>query len=114
MHMLISVTGAASHFLILKMICMSHVVYLYHFRECLVDLIGRPGYLCEPDSLLNGPSSISISSPLRFPRLKPVEPIIDFRSLAKQYFSDCESLNLVFDEASLGNFLVLKAMCWHQ
>ncbi|KAK9290619.1 hypothetical protein L1049_008791 [Liquidambar formosana] len=71
-------------------------------REYLVDLIGKPGYLCEPDSLLNGPSSISISSPLRFPRSKPVEPTIDFRSLAKQYFSDCHSLNLVFDNASAG------------
>ncbi|XVF55647.1 hypothetical protein PTKIN_Ptkin06aG0053100 [Pterospermum kingtungense] len=69
-------------------------------REYLVDLTGNPGYLCEPDSLLNGPSSISISSPLRFPRLKPAVPAIDFRSLAKQYFSDCESLNLVFDDAS--------------
>ncbi|KAI5319155.1 hypothetical protein L3X38_038863 [Prunus dulcis] len=72
-------------------------------REYLVDLIANPGYLCEPDSLLNGPSSIAISSPLRFPRLKPVEPTIDFRSLAKQYFSDCQSLNLVFDEASAGS-----------
>ncbi|OMO68210.1 hypothetical protein COLO4_29817 [Corchorus olitorius] len=60
--------------------------------------LGLTGYLCEPDSLLNGPSSISISSPLRFPRLKPAVPAIDFRSLAKQYFSDCESLNLVFDD----------------
>ncbi|XP_023928314.1 serine/threonine-protein kinase CTR1 isoform X1 [Quercus suber] len=72
-------------------------------REYLVDLIGKPGYLCEPDSLLNGPSSISISSPLRFPRLKPVEPTIDFRALAKQYFLDCQSLNLVFDDASTGS-----------
>ncbi|EOY08117.1 Serine-threonine/tyrosine-protein kinase [Theobroma cacao] len=71
-------------------------------REYLVDLIGNPGYLCEPDSLLNGPSSISISSPLRFPCLKPAVPAIDFRSLAKQYFSDCESLNLVFDDAPAG------------
>ncbi|KAM1320682.1 hypothetical protein ACFX2I_013713 [Malus domestica] len=72
-------------------------------REYLVDLIANPGYLCEPDSLLNGPSSISISSPLHFPRLKPVEPTIDFRLLANQYFSDCQSLNLVFDEASSGS-----------
>ncbi|XVE96503.1 hypothetical protein REPUB_Repub02eG0228000 [Reevesia pubescens] len=71
-------------------------------REYLVDLIGNPGCLCEPDSLLNGPYSISISSPLRFPRLKPAVPAIDFRSLAKQYFSDCESLNLVFDDAPAG------------
>ncbi|XP_027366227.1 serine/threonine-protein kinase CTR1-like isoform X1 [Abrus precatorius] len=69
-------------------------------REYLVDLIGKPGNLSEPDSLLNGPSSISFSSPLRFPRLKPAEPTIDFRSLAKQYFSDCMSLELVFDNSS--------------
>ncbi|XP_038881631.1 serine/threonine-protein kinase CTR1-like [Benincasa hispida] len=72
-------------------------------REYLIDLIGKPGCLCEPDSLLNGPSSISISSPLRFPRLKPIESTIDFRSLAKQYFLDSQSLNIVFDEASSGN-----------
>ncbi|XP_022743313.1 serine/threonine-protein kinase CTR1-like isoform X2 [Durio zibethinus] len=71
-------------------------------REYLVDLIENPGYLCEPDSLLNGPSSITISSPLRFPRLKAAVTAIDFRSLAKQYFSDCESLNLVFDDAPAG------------
>ncbi|KDP37292.1 hypothetical protein JCGZ_06746 [Jatropha curcas] len=69
-------------------------------REYLVDLIGKAGCLCEPDSLLNGPSSISISSPLRFPRAKSAEPSVDFRSLAKQYFSDCQSLNLVFDDSS--------------
>ncbi|XP_038904015.1 serine/threonine-protein kinase CTR1-like [Benincasa hispida] len=72
-------------------------------KEYLIDLIGNPGCLYEPDSLLNGPSSILISSPLRFPRLKPVEPAIDFRSLAKQYFSDCQLLNVVFDEASSCN-----------
>ncbi|CAJ1887772.1 unnamed protein product, partial [Sphenostylis stenocarpa] len=66
-------------------------------REYMVDLIGKPGCLCEPDSLLNGPSSISFSSPLRFPRLKPAGPTIDFRSLAKQYFSDCVSTELIFD-----------------
>ncbi|KAI4349019.1 hypothetical protein L6164_009675 [Bauhinia variegata] len=70
-------------------------------REYLVDLIGKPGHLCVPDSLLNGPSSISFSSPLRFPRLKPAaEPTIDFRSLAKQYFSDCLSIELIFDSNS--------------
>ncbi|KAL2345179.1 hypothetical protein Fmac_006464 [Flemingia macrophylla] len=69
-------------------------------REYMVDLIGKPGSLCEPDSLLNGPSSISFSSPLRFPRLKPAEPTIDFRSLAKQYFSDCMSAELIFDSSS--------------
>lgn len=71
-------------------------------REYLVDLIGKPGHLCEPSSLLNGPLSISISSPLRFPRLKPSDPTIDFRSLAKQYFTDCQMLDLVFDDPSTG------------
>lgn len=71
-------------------------------REYLVDLIGKPGHLCEPSSLLNGPLSISISSPLRFPRLKPSDTTIDFRSLAKQYFVDCQMLNLVFDDPSTG------------
>ncbi|GMI96635.1 SUGAR-INSENSITIVE 1, CONSTITUTIVE TRIPLE RESPONSE 1 [Hibiscus trionum] len=71
-------------------------------REYFVDLIGNPGCLCEPGSLLNGPSSISIPSPLRFPHPKPAALAIDFRSLAKQYFSDCESLNLVFDDAPAG------------
>ncbi|KAF7818741.1 serine/threonine-protein kinase CTR1 [Senna tora] len=73
-------------------------------REYLVDLIGKPGCLCEPDSLLNGPSSISFPSPLCFPRLKPAEPTIDFRSLAKQYFSDCLSLELAFDNNSADKF----------
>ncbi|CAN1134919.1 Serine/threonine-protein kinase CTR1 [Linum perenne] len=71
-------------------------------REYLVDLVGQPGCLSEPDSLLNGPSSISISSPLRFPRTKAAQHAIDFRSLAKQYFSDCQSLNIVFDDISAG------------
>ncbi|KAI3776297.1 hypothetical protein L1987_46073 [Smallanthus sonchifolius] len=72
-------------------------------KELLVDLIGNPGSLCEPDSLLNGPSTISISSPLRFPRFRQVEPVVDFRSLAKQYFAECESLNLVFEGPSSGD-----------
>ncbi|XP_054812621.1 serine/threonine-protein kinase CTR1-like isoform X2 [Prosopis cineraria] len=73
-------------------------------REYLVDLIGKPGCLWEPDSLLNGPSSISFPSPLCFPRLKPAEHTIDFRSLAKQYFSDCVSLELSFDNNSSEQF----------
>ncbi|KAL0374938.1 UNVERIFIED_CONTAM: Serine/threonine-protein kinase CTR1 [Sesamum radiatum] len=68
-------------------------------REYLVDLVEKPGYLFEPDSLLNGPSTISISSPLRLPRFRQVEPAIDFRLLAKQFFSDFQSLNLVFDDS---------------
>ncbi|CAI9780200.1 unnamed protein product [Fraxinus pennsylvanica] len=69
-------------------------------REYLVDLVEKPGCLCEPDALLNGPSSISIFSPLRFPRVRPVEPAINFRLLARQYFSDLRTLNLVFDDSS--------------
>ncbi|XP_010243703.1 PREDICTED: serine/threonine-protein kinase CTR1 isoform X2 [Nelumbo nucifera] len=69
-------------------------------REYLVDLIEKPGCLCEPDSLLNGPSSISISSPLRLPKFRTPETTENFRSLAKQYFLDCQSLNLVFDDSS--------------
>ncbi|PIN10259.1 Tyrosine kinase [Handroanthus impetiginosus] len=68
-------------------------------REYLVDLIEKPGCLYEPDSLLNGPSTVSISSPLRFPRFRQVEPAVDFRLLAKQFFSDFQSLNIEFDES---------------
>lgn len=74
----------------------------------MVDLIGKPGCLCEPDSLLNGPSSISFPSPLRFPRLKPVELTIDLRSLAKEYFSDCQSLELAFENNATGDNLISK------
>ncbi|XP_019444284.1 PREDICTED: serine/threonine-protein kinase CTR1 isoform X5 [Lupinus angustifolius] len=82
-------------------------------REYLIDLIGNPGCLCEPNSMLNGPSSISFSSPLRFSRLKPAEPTIDFRSLAKQYFSDCLSLELVFDNGSAGSFGTVHRAEWN-
>ncbi|WOG91140.1 hypothetical protein DCAR_0310388 [Daucus carota subsp. sativus] len=74
-------------------------------REFLVDLIGKPGSLHKPDSLLNGPSSISISSPLRFPRYRQVGPTVDFRSLAKQYFSDCQSLDHLFEDSSAGSVI---------
>ncbi|RDX64846.1 Serine/threonine-protein kinase CTR1, partial [Mucuna pruriens] len=69
-------------------------------REYMVDLIAKPGCLCEPDSLLNGSPSISFSSPLCFPRLKPGEPTIDFRSLAKEYFLVDLSAMLVFGSGS--------------
>ncbi|WOL03471.1 serine/threonine-protein kinase CTR1 [Canna indica] len=69
-------------------------------REYLVDLIRNPGNLCEPDSLVNGPYSLSISSPLRPPRVKVSELTVNFRTLAKQYFLDCQSLNLIFKNAS--------------
>ncbi|XP_022863781.1 serine/threonine-protein kinase CTR1-like isoform X3 [Olea europaea var. sylvestris] len=75
-------------------------------REYVVDLVEKPGFLCDPNSLLNGPSSISISSPLHFPRFKQVQPTMDFRSLAKQYFSDFQSLNLVFNDSSAADTVV--------
>ncbi|XP_011625984.1 serine/threonine-protein kinase CTR1 isoform X2 [Amborella trichopoda] len=71
-------------------------------REYLVDLIGNPGSLCEPDSFLNGPSSLSISSPLRPPRYKSIEVTENFKTLAKQYFMDSQSLDLIFDGLSTG------------
>ncbi|KAH0460347.1 hypothetical protein IEQ34_011010 [Dendrobium chrysotoxum] len=79
---------------------------LVHFgleREYLVDLIGTPGFLCEPNSLINGPYSITILSPLRPPNLKSVGVAENFKSLAKQYFVDCRSLNLMFTDASKEN-----------
>ncbi|KAL6574944.1 copper transport protein ctr1 [Orobanche minor] len=72
---------------------------LHRAWEYLIDLVEKPGCLYDPDSLLNGPSTISISSPLRFPRFRQVEPAIDFKLLAKQFFSDLQSLNLEFDDS---------------
>uniref|UniRef100_A0A7N0UWI0 Protein kinase domain-containing protein n=1 Tax=Kalanchoe fedtschenkoi TaxID=63787 RepID=A0A7N0UWI0_KALFE len=66
-------------------------------REYTVDLMGKPGCFRDPDSSLNGPSSILVSSPLRFPVSKPVD--INFSSLAKQYFADCLTLGLAFDDS---------------
>ncbi|KAJ4764794.1 protein kinase family protein [Rhynchospora pubera] len=71
-------------------------------REYLVDLIGNPGCLHEPDSLLNGLSSISISSPMHLPNYKSVCFATNFKSLAKQYFLDCQSLDLMLSDASPG------------
>ncbi|KAK9127647.1 hypothetical protein Syun_016444 [Stephania yunnanensis] len=64
-------------------------------REYLVDLVGKPGCLCEPDSLLNGPSSISIFSPLRLPKFS-TELNESYSSLAKKFFTDYQSLDLIF------------------
>ncbi|KAL3628365.1 copper transport protein ctr1 [Castilleja foliolosa] len=77
----------------------SCLVRFDHDREYLIDLVEKPGCLCDPNSLLNGPSTISISSPLRFPRFRQVAPAIDFRLLAKQFFADFQSLNLEFDDS---------------
>uniref|UniRef100_A0A5B7CA37 non-specific serine/threonine protein kinase n=1 Tax=Davidia involucrata TaxID=16924 RepID=A0A5B7CA37_DAVIN len=71
-------------------------------REFQVDLIGKPGALFLPDSLLNGTSSIIVSSPLCHPRFKTVEAAENFSTLAKLYFLDCQSLNIAFDDAPSG------------
>ncbi|CAM0945373.1 unnamed protein product [Alopecurus aequalis] len=76
-------------------------------REYLVDLIGNPGLLSEPDSLLNGLSSMSISSPLRPPKHNSVDVVHNFKSLAKQYFLDCKSLNLMFNDPAAGTTIDL-------
>ncbi|KAK9126493.1 hypothetical protein Scep_015339 [Stephania cephalantha] len=68
---------------------------LNRIREYLVDLVGKPGCLCEPDSLLNGPSSISISSPLRLPKFS-TELNESYSSLAKKFFTDYQSLDVIF------------------
>lgn len=75
-------------------------------REYFVDLVEKPGCLFEPDSLLNGPSTISISSPLRFPRFRQMELPSDFRLLAKQFFSEIQSLNFEFDDSLAGKLYV--------
>lgn len=77
-------------------------VKLIFNREVLVDLIGNPGCLYEPDSLINGSSSISIFSPLRFPRSTHIDSTVDFESIAKHYFQDSDSLNLVFEDPFTG------------
>ncbi|KAM0899444.1 hypothetical protein ACQ4PT_021307 [Festuca glaucescens] len=71
-------------------------------REYLVDLIGEPGQLSDPDSFVNGPYSLSVPSPLRPPKFRSLEITSNFSSVAKQYFSDCHSLNLLFSDASTG------------
>ncbi|KAL6634241.1 hypothetical protein ACP70R_026912 [Stipagrostis hirtigluma subsp. patula] len=75
--------------------------------EYLIDLIGNPGILSEPDSLLNGLSSISVSSPLRPPNHNSVDIADNFKSLAKQYFLDCQSLNLMFNDRAAGTVIDL-------
>ncbi|CAN6452371.1 unnamed protein product [Victoria cruziana] len=78
-------------------------------REHLVDLIGEPGTLHEPDSLLNGPTSVSICSPLRLPKTKSICLTENFGSLAKQYFNDCRSLTSLFE----GSFGTVHRADWH-
>ena len=82
--------------------------YLEHFlcRESIVDLVGRPGDLCEPDSSINGPSSISISSPLHPPNSGSCKNIENWRSIAQHYFLECQSLNIMFSDLPGGSFPV--------
>ncbi|XP_078433899.1 protein kinase superfamily protein [Wolffia australiana] len=78
------------------------LVIFSHEREFIVDLIGKPGEFCKPDSLLNGPSCISISSPLRPPNLKSAGSSEDWISMAHNYILECQSLNLLFNGAGGG------------
>lgn len=75
-------------------------------REYLVDLIGDPGQLTDPDSFVNGPYSLSVSSPLHPPKFRSLEITSNFSSVAKQYFSDCHSLNLLFSDSSTGQVVM--------
>lgn len=85
----------------------SCLVRFGHDREYLIDLIGNPGFLSEPDSLLNGLSSISVSSPLRPPKHNSTDISDHFKLLAKQYFLDCQSLNVLFSDQAAGTVIDL-------
>uniref|UniRef100_A0A0C9RXN7 non-specific serine/threonine protein kinase n=1 Tax=Wollemia nobilis TaxID=56998 RepID=A0A0C9RXN7_9CONI len=69
-------------------------------REYLVDLIGSPGELSDPMSLVSGSTFLSIASPLRMPELKSFHITDEVRSLARQYSHDNKSLNDLFDVAN--------------
>ena len=69
-------------------------------REYIVDLVGRPGAMSQPDSSLNSASSVLISSPLCHPKFKPVNTSKYTKALAQLYFLDCQALHLVFDAES--------------
>ncbi|XP_061350045.1 serine/threonine-protein kinase CTR1-like isoform X2 [Gastrolobium bilobum] len=71
-------------------------------REYMVDLVGRPGATCQPDSALNSASSMLIPSPLCHPKFKPVETAEFTKTLAQLYFMDSQALHLVFDTTSGG------------
>ncbi|GMI90403.1 SUGAR-INSENSITIVE 1, CONSTITUTIVE TRIPLE RESPONSE 1 [Hibiscus trionum] len=81
----------------------SCLVQLGPDREYLVDLFEEPGALSQPDSSLNGASSIVISSPLCHPRFKPVETATSIKTLAKLYFIDSQSHKHACDNASSDN-----------
>ena len=70
----------------------------------MIDLVGRPGDTCQPDSSVNSASSMLIPSPLCHPRFKPVETAEYTKTMAQLYFLDNQALHLVFDTMS-GRFL---------
>lgn len=88
--------------------CLIKIGILYTpFREYIIDLVGRPGVMSQPDSSLNSASSILISSPLCHPKFKPVETAEYTKTLAQLYFLDSQALHIVFDTTS-GYFLCLS------
>ncbi|KAE9592437.1 putative protein kinase TKL-CTR1-DRK-2 family [Lupinus albus] len=71
-------------------------------REYIIDLVGMPGALSQPDSSLNSASSMLIYSPLCHPKFKPVETAEYTKTFAQLYFLDSQALHLVFDTTSGG------------
>lgn len=71
-------------------------------REYMIDLVGRPGDTCQPDSSVNSASSMLIPSPLCHPRFKPVETAEYTKTMAQLYFLDNQALHLVFETTSGG------------
>ncbi|EXC25414.1 Serine/threonine-protein kinase [Morus notabilis] len=71
-------------------------------KEYLVDLLQMPGVLSQPDSSLNSALSTLVSSPLCHPKFKSVKTMLDFQTLARLYFFDCQSLAHAFDDVSSG------------
>ncbi|XP_024030376.1 serine/threonine-protein kinase CTR1 isoform X2 [Morus notabilis] len=69
-------------------------------KEYLVDLLQMPGVLSQPDSSLNSALSTLVSSPLCHPKFKSVKTMLDFQTLARLYFFDCQSLAHAFDDVS--------------
>ncbi|CAJ1967730.1 unnamed protein product, partial [Sphenostylis stenocarpa] len=69
-------------------------------REYLIDLIGRPGATCQPDSSLNPASSMLVASPLCHPKFKTVDSAAYTKTLAQLYFLDSQALHLVFDSTT--------------
>ncbi|KAK7393020.1 hypothetical protein VNO78_21470 [Psophocarpus tetragonolobus] len=75
----------------------SCIVQFASDREYMIDLVGRPGATCQPDSSLNSASSMLVPSLLCHPKFKPVETAEYRKTLAELYFLDSQQLHLVFD-----------------